>query len=357
MRIVILGLSITSSWGNGHATMYRGLARALCKRGHRVLFLERDMPWYANNRDMPHPSFCETHLYHSLADLRERFETDISAAELAIMGSYVPEGAAVARLVQSRAGGVTAFYDIDTPVTLHKISHGDYEYLSPELIPKFDLYLSFTGGPVLRELERHWGARRARAFYCAVDPDLYYPEPLQAQWDLGYLGTYSEDRQLAVAKMLLAPAASGRGLFAIAGPGYPNTPRWPRNVEHIPHLSPDAHRAFYCRQRFTLNVTRAEMRRWGYSPSVRLFEAAGCGTPVISDSWQGMSHFFIPNKEISIASSQQHVLHCLWRMPEEERLRLGEAARAAVLRGHTTAHRAQELELYAQEAMGATART
>lgn len=357
MRIVILGLSITSSWGNGHATMYRGLVRALCSRGHQVLFLERDVPWYAANRDMPRPPFGETTLYNSIEDLREKFREEIAGAKLVVIGSYVPEGVGVIKWVLSNAREVTAFYDIDTPVTLHKLAHGDYEYLSPDLIPKFDIYLSFTGGPILKELEKRWGARRARPLYCAVDPGLYYPESLPVEWDLGYLGTYSADRQPTVDTLLLGPAQLGRGKFAIAGPKYPDTAWWPQNVHYIPHLPPESHRAFYCRQRFTLNVTRAQMRRWGYSPSVRLFEAAGCGTPAVSDQWHGMDRFFIPGREIVIASSAQDVLDCLWQMPEEARQQIGAGARARVLRTHTMAHRAEELELYVQEAMGATART
>src|SRR5688572_11948202 len=187
LRIVIIGLSITSSWGNGHATTYRGLVRELSRRGHDVVFLEHDKPWYASNRDMANPPFGRTALYPGVAELKDRFANDVRSADLVIVGSYVPEGVAVGEWVVRTAGGLTAFYDIDTPVTLAKLERGDTEYLSPELIPKYGMYLSFTGGPTLRRLEREFGSPQALPLYCSVDPELYYPDPEAARrWDLGY---------------------------------------------------------------------------------------------------------------------------------------------------------------------------
>jgi spore maturation protein CgeB len=195
LQIVILGLSITSSWGNGHATTFRGLVRELTARGHQVTFLERDVPWYASNRDLPHPQYCATHLYGSLAELKATYSRQVQEADLVVVGSYVPEGVAVGDWVVATARGVKAFYDIDTPVTLAKLARQDYEYLHPRLIAQYDLYLSFTGGPTLDYLEKKMGSPRARPLYCSFDPQLYFPEPQQIHWDLGYLGTYSDDRQ------------------------------------------------------------------------------------------------------------------------------------------------------------------
>jgi spore maturation protein CgeB len=202
MRIAVLGLSITSSWGNGHAVTYRTLVQALRARGHDVLFVERDVPWYASYRDAPNTAL----LYSSLDELRDQFEEIVRDADLVIVGSYVPQGADVAEWVLDTARGVVAFYDIDTPITLSKLASGDGEYLTPELVPRFDLYFSFTGGPTLRRLEGDWGARRARALYCAADPMLYYPELRDRRWILGYLGTYTPDRQPAVERLLVEPA-------------------------------------------------------------------------------------------------------------------------------------------------------
>jgi spore maturation protein CgeB len=348
LKIVILGLSITSSWGNGHATTYRGLVRELCARGHHVLFLERDAEWYASNRDLPKPPFCETRLYTSAAQLKRRFAERIRNADFVIVGSYVPEGAQIGEWVTKIATGVAAFYDIDTPVTLAGLAKGDLDYLSRKLIPRYHLYLSFTGGPTLDILQKRYGSPSARPLYCSVDPEIYHPEPRPIKWDLGYMGTYSDDRQPTLERLLLEPAREwSEGKFVVAGPQYPRRIRWPRNVRRFNHLSPARHRRFYNSQGFTLNVTRANMIAAGYSPSVRLFEAAACATPIISDFWQGIDAILAPGKEILIARNGDDTLEYLREMSEAERRRIGERARARVLNHHTAAHRALELESYA----------
>ena len=349
MKIVILGLSITSSWGNGHATTYRGLVRELARRGHDVLFLERDVPWYAQNRDLPQPPYGRTVLYPDVPTLQRDHADAVGAADLVIVGSYVPDGVAVGDWVQSQASGLTAFYDIDTPVTLARLERGDTEYLAPRQIAGYGLYLSFTGGPTMSRLERDYGSPAARVLYCAFDPTLYYPEPTEPAWDLGYMGTYSDDRQPTVDALLLGPArAWPQGRLAVAGPQYPASVVWPANVHSMPHLPPATHRAFYNRQRFTLNVTRADMIAAGWSPSVRLFEAAACGTPIVSDRWTGIDALFVPGEEIFLADTPAEVLRLLRELPEDERRRVGERARQRVLAEHTAAHRAAELEAHVQ---------
>ena len=346
MRIVFCGLSITSSWGNGHATNYRALVRELDARGHDVLFLERDVPWYASQRDLPQPPWGRTELYGSLEELRGRFAGEIREADLAVVGSYVPDGVEVGHWVCDTARGAKAFYDIDTPVTLAKLGRGDHEYLEPGLVPRFDLYLSFTGGPILERIERELGSPRARAFHCLVDPDAYAPAgDAAARWDLGYLGTYSDDRQPPLDELLLEPARRDPSrAFAVAGPQYPQDIVWPANVERIEHVPPAQHAAFYGAQRFTLNVTRADMRRAGWSPSVRLFEAAACGVPVISDRWPGLTGLFAEETEILLADTADDVLRLLATVPDDERRAIGERARARVLAEHSAQRRAEQLE-------------
>jgi spore maturation protein CgeB len=345
VKIVFLGLSITSSWGNGHATNYRALVRGLSARGHEVLFCERDVPWYAAQRDLSEPPWGRTSLYGSLEELAERHGEDVAAADLVVVGSYVPEGVAVCEWALENAGGATAFYDIDTPVTLGKLRRGDTEYLSPELVGRFDLYLSFTGGPTLEVLEEELGARRAIAFHCLVDPEAYRPVEAEARWDLGYLGTYSEDRQPVLERLAIEPARRApQAAFAVAGPQYPEGIAWPDNVERIEHVAPGDHPAFYAAQRFALNVTRAEMREAGWSPSVRLFEAAACGVPVISDRWEGLDRIFAPGEEILIADSADDVLAYLDEIGEEERREIAARARRRVLAEHTAARRCEQLE-------------
>lgn len=352
LAIVFLGLSITSSWGNGHATTYRALVRALVARGHQVLFLERDVPWYAENRDLPEPPYGRTVLYPDLATLQDRFATEVRQADLVLVGSYVPQGVAVGRWVQEIAQGVTAFYDIDTPVTLAKLRRGDEEYLAPDLIPGYDLYLSFTGGPLLEHLEEHYGAPAARPLYCSFEPTLYYPEPTPKRWELGYMGTYSADRQPGLEKLLLTPAREHpQGSFVVAGPNYPTELSWPANVARIDHLPPAHHRPFYNEQRFTLNLTRADMIAAGYSPSVRLFEAAACATPIISDYWRGLEDIFALDEEILVAQTARDVLAYLQDLPAAAAQAIGERARATVLAAHTPTQRALALETYVAAAV------
>jgi spore maturation protein CgeB len=347
LRIVVLGLSLTSSWGNGHATTYRALLNALHGRGHRILFLERDVPWYAAHRDLPQPPFAELKLYQDLTELMTRYAGPVQNADLVIVGSFVPQGVEVGDWVQRTSKGVTAFYDIDTPVTLAKLAGGDHEYLEPRQIAAYDLYLSFAGGPILDRLERQYGSPMARPLYCAVDPSLYYPEDQPLRWDLGYMGTYSQDRQPGVERLLIDVARQeDERCFVVAGPNYPTEIDWPANVQRIDHLPPAQHRTFYNSQRYTLNITRADMITAGYSPSVRLFEAAACATPIISDYWDGLETFFDLGRSLLVARSTEEVLGYLCEKNKEQRRAIGRAGYEQVMQRHTAGHRAIELEGY-----------
>jgi spore maturation protein CgeB len=352
LNIVIIGLSVTSSWGNGHATTYRALIEALANRGHHVTFLERDVPWYRGHRDLTKPPNWTVKLYQSLQDIPRRYTSLIRDANLVILGSYVPDGIAIAEWVTAHAQGITAFYDIDTPVTLAGLDHG-LAYLSAAMIPRFDLYLSFSGGPVPGMIEDAYGSPMARVLYCSADPDLYRPHPVKQHWSLGYLGTYSSDRQPSLERLLLAPAKMlADHQFVVAGSRYPEHLVWPDNVSRIEHLSQHEHPPFYSRQRFTLNLTRADMRALGFSPSVRLFEAAACGTPVISDRWPGIETIFEPGTEILLVSDAREVSQILRDVPEERRLAIADKARRRILADHTPDHRARQLESYYLEAAG-----
>ena len=344
MNVVFLGLSISSSWGNGHATNYRALVRELVRGGHRVSFCERDVPWYRAHRDLPQLDGAELILYESLADLERRAGAAVADADLVILGSYVPDGVAVADWMLARTRGVSAFYDIDTPITLAKLEAGDEEYLARRLLERFDLYLSFTAGPTLERLA-DLGVRRPRPFHCLVDPERYRPLDVTRRWDLGYLGTFAADRQPQVEALLLEPArALENARFALAGPQYPTDSVWPPNLERIDHVAPQEHAAFYCAQRFTLNLTRADMRRAGYSPSVRLFEAAACGVPIISDSWAGLEEILIPGREILVAETAADVIDALNDVDDATHAAIAAAARTRVLAEHTAARRVEQLE-------------
>jgi spore maturation protein CgeB len=351
MNLCVIGLSVTSSWGNGHATTYRALLRDFARRGHSVTFLERDAEWYRNNRDLPNPDFCRAILYSDFDALRA-LESHVREADAVIVGSYVPEGVRVGEwaLGLNRA---TAFYDIDTPVTLAKLERGDFEYISPELISRYAAYFSFSGGPTLQVLEEKFGSPRARALYCSVDSEAYFPEATAAEYDLSYLGTYSDDRQPTLDALLLEPARRWEaGRFCVAGPQYPAHISWAGNVRRIEHLPPAQHRAFYNASRWTLNVTRADMIRAGWSPSVRLFEAAACATPIISDPWDGLGDFFPLGSALRVARNSEEALEIVRDVSEDERREIGLAGRAQVLAAHTSAHRAKQLEAMLLEMMG-----
>lgn len=350
LRIVVLGLSITSSWGNGHATTYRSLLRALGERGHDVLFLERDAPWYARHRDLTEVPYARIALYASLEELDQHFTSAVRDADLVLVGSYVPDGIAIGDWVTRTAHGAAAFYDIDTPVTLAAVEDGTCAYLTRALIPRYAMYLSFTGGPTLTRLELELGSPRALALYCSVDAAVYGPELRPARWDLGYMGTYADDRQAALQHLLVEPARREPARrFAVAGPQYPASIEWAPNIDRLEHLPPDRHRAFYNEMAFTLNVTRRHMREAGWSPSVRLFEAAACGVPIISDAWEGIDELFERDHEILIAHDGEDVVRYLTDLGEGERRAIGARARARVQRSHTAAHRATELERYLRE--------
>ncbi|MGI9069893.1 MAG: CgeB family protein [Bryobacteraceae bacterium] len=346
MNCVFLGLSITSTWGNGHATTYRGLLKELSNRGYTATFLERDVPWYASHREFEDLPYCTVALYSSIEELKDRFTGLIRTADVVVVGSYVPDGIVIGDWLTATAKNLTAFYDIDTPVTLSNLKNDRCEYLSMPLCSKYDLYLSFTGGPTLEFIERKLGSPCARALYCSVDPALYYPQSEPARWDIAYLGTYAADRQAALENLLFNAARKHpHRQFVVAGPQYPDTVIWPPNVERIEHLPASEHRQFYNSQKFTLNLTRRDMIRSGYSPSVRLFEAGACGIPIFTDEWPGLQTFYEPYSEILPVPTDAD-LGCYLQIPDEQRLEVAQRARQRTLRFHTAAVRAREFEAH-----------
>lgn len=348
MKIVIFGLSITSSWGNGHATTFRALCQALHARGHRIVFFEKNVEWYESNRDLPEPPFCTVKLYEDWSEALPGMRSELRDADVAMLGSYFPDGIAAADEIFNSPALVKTYYDIDTPITVAALREkGATEYLRQEQIPGFDIYFSFTGGPMLGELESRFGARRAFPLYCSFDPEEYRRFGVNQRFacELSYMGTYAPDRQPKIEELLSSPACVlPNRRFIVAGPQYPRTVRWPANVKRIRHLNPRWHARFYSSSRFTLNVTRRDMVQAGYSPSVRLFEAAACGAAIISDNWLGLDSFFSAGREILLPTDHRDVLHYLTDLSDEEVLRIGAAAQARVLAQHTSQRRAQEFE-------------
>jgi spore maturation protein CgeB len=346
MKLVIFGLTVSSSWGNGHATLWRGLIRALDAQGHRVVFFEKDVPYYATHRDFSTMPEANLILYSDWSEVMSLADKHLADADVAIVTSYCPDGIVASELVLDSRTGLKFFYDLDTPVTLHNLRAGQQvAYLGPDGLRDFDLVLSYTGGTALDELRSALGARKVAPLYGSVDPQNHYPvAPVEDyRSDLSYLGTYADDRQAALEKLLIEPA---RRLpdkkFLIGGAMYPEEFPWTENIFFARHVPPGDHPRFFCSSGLTLNVTRGAMAQMGYCPSGRLFEAAACGVPILSDYWEGLEQFFEPEQEILVANSTEDAIAAL-ELPKDQLATIATRARERTMAEHTADARTREL--------------
>ena len=354
MKITFVGLTISSSWGNGHATPYRALLRALARRGHKLVFYERDVEYYFSRRDFEQCDYCRLELYADWQQVRARALADARSSDAVVLGSFVPDGTQVADDLLALQNPLRVFYDLDTPVTLARLAKGDAGYIRGDQLSRFDLVLSFTGGQTLDILRRDYGARHVEALYGCVDPDVYKRTPIRTNFrsDLSYMGTYSADRQDKLDAFFLEPARRmPRRIFVLAGALYPWEwgPYWPRNVFRMEHVAPADHPAFYSSSRLTLNITRDTMATYGYCPSGRFFEAAACGTPIVSDTWPGIEEFFRDGQEIFLARKFADVMAAMQRT-DMELARVAKRARERTLDEHTGDRRAKQLLAYFEQA-------
>jgi spore maturation protein CgeB len=346
MRIVVFGLTVSSTWGNGHATLWRGLAAALGRAGHRLEFFEKDQPWYAAHRDLDVLPGGRLHLYSKLSDERSRVETALSGADVAMVTSYCPDAVLAAEIVLDSPAWVKAFYDLDTGVTLARLAAGErVEWVGPRGLVDYDLVLSFAGGRALRLLHERLGARHTAPLYASIDPAVHAPAPAVAAFrgDVSYLGAFAPSRQRALEALFLAPARRMPDrTFVLGGSMYDAAFPWAENIRHVRHLEPALHPAFFCSSPLTVNVTRAEMAAMGHCPSPRLFEAAACGVPVLSDWFDGLDAFFTPGEEILVARNEDEATHAI-SLPRMAHERMGRRARERALAEHTADARAEEL--------------
>jgi spore maturation protein CgeB len=346
MKLVIFGLAVSSSWGNGHAVLWRALIRALGKRGHHAVFFERDLPYYAQNRDLYCLEGGRLVLYGDWEEVLPQAYRELAGADVGMVTSYCPDALAATEVVLG-APALHVFYDLDTPVTLAHLAAGkSVAYIGRDGLAHFDLVLSFTGGAALTALHERLGAKRVAPLYGSVDADGYRPAPRPEGIPaaLSYLGTYAEDRQTALEALLIEPARRRRELrFLIGGAQYPASFPWSENIQFWRHVPSRDHRLFYASARLTLNITRRAMAAFGWCPSGRLFEAAACGIPILSDWWEGLDEFFVPGREIIIVRKTDDVLAALERS-DGELMEIGDAARELVLARHTADRRAAELE-------------
>lgn len=346
MKFVIFGLTVSSSWGNGHATLWRGLIHALSAEGHVTVFFERDVPYYANARDLTDlPGKSRLVLYPDWDAVRAQARAELEDADVAIVTSYCPDALAAEDALQ-HARGLRVFYDLDTPVTLAQLRDGARPaYIGPDGLGSYDLVLSYTGGKALTALRDELCARVVAPLYGHVDPTRHKPVPPVERYrcDLSYLGTFADDRQSALQRLFITAAMARPGrTFLIGGANYPQDFPWADNIYFARHLPPGEHPAFFSSSRLTLNVTRKSMAEMGWCPSGRLFEAAACGVPLISDSWEGLDRFFVPGREILIVRDTPDVLAAL-ELSDGELARQAKAARERTLAEHSSAHRAGEL--------------
>jgi spore maturation protein CgeB len=347
VKTVIFGLTISSAWGNGHATLWRSLCRAMYALGHDIVFFEKDVPYYAEHRDLVTPSWCRLELYADWHEAATRARSDLADADVGIVTSYCPDGAEASQLVLESSVNRKVFYDLDSPVTLERLARGEsVPYLLPQGLGAFDLVLSYAGGTALTGLRERLGARLVAPLYGSVDPDHHRPVRSVATHrnDLSYLGTYSADRQQLLEELFIAVARRRpHERFVLAGSQYPPDFPWTTNILYFRHMPPPDHPALYCSSAWTLNITRRAMAAVGFCPSGRLFEATACGTPVVTDWWEGLGEFFDPWSEVLVVRNTDDVLTAL-DLSDEERQRIGAAGRERTLACHSAVVRARELE-------------
>jgi spore maturation protein CgeB len=352
VKIVVFGLTLSSSWGNGHATPYRAILRALKQRGVDITFFEKDVEYYALRRDFSDCDYCRLVLYPNWDELRSFALRQCEEADVVMTASYVPEGARIADEILHLQRPLRVFYDLDTPITLKALRTGSVDFLRADQIPAFDLYLSFTGGRILHALESELGASLVKPLYGCVDPDVHARVEKRAEFESGlsYMGTYAPDRQRRMDELFLEPARRlSKEQFILAGSMYPWEWQWPANVRRYEHVSPADHPALYSSSRMTLNITRKEMAASGYCPSGRFFEAAACGTPIVTDYFEGLESFFDLHEEVMVVDSSEDVVQAL-QMDGADLERMALHARERTLAEHTGESRANELLKYFDEA-------
>jgi spore maturation protein CgeB len=357
VKLVIFGLTISSSWGNGHATLWRGLVRALAERGHTVVFFEQERSYYAAHRDYHAIPRGRLRLYPNWHDVREAARRELHDADVAMVTSYCGDALAATELMVESRVRLKTFYDLDTPVTLDALERAEpVPYIGARGLRDYDLVLSYTGGRALMDLQEKLGARRVAPLYGSVDPEVHRPVLPETRFaaDLSYLGTYASDRQEALERLLIA---SARRLpdqrFLIGGAQYPAEFPWAPNIYFVQHLEPAQHPAFFSSSRLTLNITRRAMKAMGYCPSGRLFEAAACGCPILSDTWEGLDHFFTPGSEILLAENTEEAMAAIQRSDGALRT-IARQARDRALNEHTAMHRVFALETALEAAMAPT---
>jgi spore maturation protein CgeB len=348
MRIAFFGSSLVSAYWNGAATYYRGLIRALSARGHEVTFFEPDALGRQQHRDMDDPDWARVVVYpaeegavlRALEEARS-FDLIVKASGVGVFDGLLEAGVAEMR----QPGSIVAFWDVDAPATLERVENDQADPLRA-LIPRFDVVFTYGGGrPVMRAYEA-LGARACVPVYNALDVSTHHPVPPEPRFaaDLAFIGNRLPDREARVEEFFLKPASLlPARRFLLGGSGWEGR-SLPASVRALGHVYTSDHNAINCSVRAVLNVNRASMARYGFSPPTRIFEAAGAGACVISDAWAGIELFLEPGREVLLAGNGEDVARRLDGLDPGRARAIGRAARRRMLAHHTYEHRIAEVE-------------
>lgn len=348
LDIAFFGSSIVSAYWNGAATYYRGIVKALHQMGHRVTFYEPDIYERQKHRDIEDPEWCEVIVYPEdkvtlQGLLRQAAEADviIKASGVGAFDEFLED--AVVQL--KKEDNLVIFWDVDAPATLDRIESDPTDSFI-QLVPRYDLVLTYGGGePVVEAYERN-GARQCIPIYNALDTDTHYPVPADENFsgDLAFLGNRLPDREKRVAEFFIQPAENlPDKKFLLGGSGWGDK-RLPKNITYLGHVYTKDHNAFNCTPMAVLNISRESMAKYGFSPATRVFEAAGAGACILTDYWKGIETFFEPGSEILVARDGKEVAKILSGLTREKAKKIGDAAYKKVLAEHTYQHRAALLE-------------
>lgn len=348
LNIAFFGSSLVSAYWNGAATYYRGLIRALAKRGHRVTFFEPDAYERQEHRDIDDPEWAGVVVYPAEESEVFRCLDEAKAADVIVKASGVGVFDALLEAEIACMGSEkvqTVFWDVDAPATLDRILNDPSDPFR-EQIPQFDLILTYGGGEPVVEAYEAWGALQCVPIYNALDPETHHPVPAEPRFagDLGFLGNRLPDREARVDEFFFrAAAAAPESAFLLGGSGWGDKPM-PANVRYLGHIYTHQHNAFNCTPRMVLNVSRESMARFGFSPATRVFEAAGAGACLVTDNWEGIEQFLEPDREVLVALDGVDVAEYLRSIGKDTCRAIGRAARRRVLAEHTYDHRAVQVE-------------
>jgi spore maturation protein CgeB len=343
MNICFFGSSLVSSYWNGAATYYRGLLKEIAALGHSITFFEPDAFDRQAHRDIDDPDWAQVVVYPATNEGWQRSLAQATrSADLLIKASGIGVfDAELERAVAETTNPMRIYWDVDAPATLQSIA-ADPRYRLRLVIPDYDLVLTYGGGERVAAAYRAIGARDCVPIYNALDPSTHFPAPPQPEFDcdLGLLANRLPDREARVDEFFIETAhrlPSRR--FLLGGSGWDTKPL-PPNIRKLGHVGTAAHNAFFSSGLATLNVNRASMAQYGFSPPTRIFEAAGAGACIITDAWEGIDQFLEPGREILVASDASQVAAHLYSLTLGRARDIARQARRRILAHHTYHRRA-----------------